>query len=128
MRTLRLWKYLMTVMQWERITEEAVKAFGQIDVLINNGEHDFERHSCWLKRMVAGWSYTNKKTATVTEEEFDRVRSTGYSRHTFLTANIRSSSSTSNPFSFHRKLSYRKWSSKAKADQSVSFATEVPVT
>jgi len=42
---------------WERVTKETVEKFGEINVLVNN----------------AGWSYVNKNTLTVTEDEFDRV-------------------------------------------------------
>jgi NAD(P)-dependent dehydrogenase (short-subunit alcohol dehydrogenase family) len=42
---------------WKTTIEEVVKRWGKCDILVNN----------------AGWSYTNKPTSTVTEEEFEKV-------------------------------------------------------
>ena len=42
---------------WKASVAACIEKFGRCDILVNN----------------AGWSYTNKPTTTVTEEEFDRV-------------------------------------------------------
>lgn len=42
---------------WKSTMEAVQQKFGRCDILVNN----------------AGWSYTNKPTTTVTEDEFDRV-------------------------------------------------------
>ena len=42
---------------WKTSVAACIEKFGRCDILVNN----------------AGWSYTNKPTSTVTEEEFDRV-------------------------------------------------------
>ncbi len=42
---------------WKSTMEAVMKSFGRCDILVNN----------------AGWSYTNKATTGVTEEEFERV-------------------------------------------------------
>lgn len=42
---------------WKATVDAVLQKFGRCDILVNN----------------AGWSYTNKATTTVTEDEFDRV-------------------------------------------------------
>jgi NAD(P)-dependent dehydrogenase (short-subunit alcohol dehydrogenase family) len=42
---------------WKATMDAVVEKWGKCDILVNN----------------AGWSYTNKPTGTVTEEEFDKV-------------------------------------------------------
>ncbi|KAG9544838.1 NAD(P)-binding protein, partial [Aureobasidium melanogenum] len=44
---------------WQRVVEMAVKEFGGVNILVNN----------------AGWTYRNKPTGEVTEDEFERVMS-----------------------------------------------------
>jgi len=42
---------------WKATVSACIEKFGRCDILVNN----------------AGWSYTNKPTTTVTEDEFDKV-------------------------------------------------------
>jgi NAD(P)-dependent dehydrogenase (short-subunit alcohol dehydrogenase family) len=45
------------ISDWKATVSTCIEKFGRCDILVNN----------------AGWSYTNKPTSTVTEDEFDKV-------------------------------------------------------